>query len=142
MQTAKIQQRPAPPLECHGKLVAWSRDGSKITASGDSFSEVKAKALAAGEGRPRYERIPPADARFIGNLAWTFPIFNTPYRTDRLPLFIALSSPSTSRDRTAKSIEPQLALLRECEANPGVQGNERFLRQALRHRSCRVVRRG
>jgi hypothetical protein len=67
VETANTQSRPTPPLECHGKLVAWSRDGSKIIASGDSFAEVKAKAIAAGEDRPRYERIPPADARFIGS---------------------------------------------------------------------------
>ncbi len=66
MQTANTQSRPIPPLGCHGKLVAWSHDGSKIIASGDSFSEVKAKVIAAGERRPRYERIPPTDARFIG----------------------------------------------------------------------------
>ena len=59
--------RPVPPLEFHGKLVAWDHNGMKIVAAGDTFAEVKAKALAAGEVRPRYERIPPADARFIGS---------------------------------------------------------------------------
>ena len=67
MHTANHESRPTPPLACHGKLVAWSHDGLKIIASGDSFPEVKAKAIAAGEQRPRYERIPPADARFIGS---------------------------------------------------------------------------
>ena len=69
MQSGKPDSRPPPPPECHGKLVAWSRDGSKVIASGDSFAEVKAKALAAGEQRPRYERIPPVDAHFIGHRA-------------------------------------------------------------------------
>lgn len=68
MSTTKQQSRPAPPLECHGKLVAWSRDSARIVASGDTFAEVKAKALAAGEPRPRYERVPPADARFVGGV--------------------------------------------------------------------------
>lgn len=59
--------RPVPPVECHGKLVAWNRDGTRVIAYGDTFAEVKAKALATGEQRPRYERIPPADAHFIGS---------------------------------------------------------------------------
>ena len=50
-------QRPVPPAESHGKLVAWNQDGTEIVASGDTFAEVKAKALAAGEKRVRYERI-------------------------------------------------------------------------------------
>ncbi|MBP87543.1 MAG: hypothetical protein CMJ64_12595 [Planctomycetaceae bacterium] len=66
MATANQNERPVPPLEYHGKLVAWSHDGTRIVASGDLFAEVKAKAHAAGESRPRYERIPPADARFVG----------------------------------------------------------------------------
>ena len=66
MNPAEQQPRPAPPLECHGKLVAWSHDGTRVVASGDSFAEVKAMASAAGEQRPRYERVPPADARFVG----------------------------------------------------------------------------
>ncbi len=61
------QERPVPPLDCHGKLVAWNHEGTQIIASGDVFAEVKAKALATGEQRPRYERIPPADAHFIGS---------------------------------------------------------------------------
>lgn len=63
--------RPVPPVELHGKLVAWNHAGTEIVASGDTFAEVKAKALAAGEKRPRYERIPPADAHFIGDLTST-----------------------------------------------------------------------
>lgn len=66
MATLNQNERPVPPLECHGKVVAWSHDGTRIVASGESFAVVKAKALAAGESRPRYERIPPADARFVG----------------------------------------------------------------------------
>ena len=64
---ANPKRRPIPPAEMHGKLVAWNQAGTKIVASGETFSEVKAKAEAAGEQRPRYERIPPADAHFIGS---------------------------------------------------------------------------
>ena len=64
---ANDNKRPVPPAELHGKLVAWNQEGNEIVASGDTFAEVKAKALAAGEKRPRYERIPPADAHFIGS---------------------------------------------------------------------------
>ena len=39
-----------------GELVVWNREGSEIVASGGTFFEVKAKVLAAGEKRPRYER--------------------------------------------------------------------------------------
>lgn len=59
-------ERPVPPLDLHGKLVAWSQDGQKIVAFGDSLSEVRAKAVEAGEPRPRFERLPAADARLIG----------------------------------------------------------------------------
>ena len=59
-------ERPIPPIECHGKLVAWNHEGTEVVAFGDTFAAVKQKAIAAGEQRPRYERIPPADAHFIG----------------------------------------------------------------------------
>lgn len=66
METTQ-QERPVPPLDCHGKLVAWNHEGTKIIAAGDTFVEVKAEALATGEKRPRYEQIPRADAHFIGS---------------------------------------------------------------------------
>ena len=55
-------KRPVPPAELHGKFVAWNDAGTEIVAFGDTFAEVRAKAVAAGEKRPRYERIPPANA--------------------------------------------------------------------------------
>ncbi len=55
------QERPVPPLECHGKFVAWNHEGTAIIATGETFAEVKEAALATGEQRPRYERIPQAD---------------------------------------------------------------------------------
>lgn len=61
------QPRPIPPAEYGGRIVAWNQQGDEIIAVGDSFSEVKSKALETGETRPRYERLPPTDARFVGN---------------------------------------------------------------------------
>lgn len=61
------KKRPIPPVEYCGRIVAWNQKGDEIIAVGDSFSEVKSKALETGETRPRDERLPPADARFVGN---------------------------------------------------------------------------
>ncbi len=59
--------RPVPSVEQHGKFVAWNHDGTEVIASGDCFAEVKQKALESGEPRPRFEKIPRADAKFIGS---------------------------------------------------------------------------
>ena len=59
--------RPVPPIEMHGKLVAWNRAGTKIIAAGETFAEVNKKVKDAGELCPRFERIPPADSHFIGS---------------------------------------------------------------------------
>jgi hypothetical protein len=59
-------ERPLIPPEYSGKWVAWSSDQTTIVATGRTFAEARAAALAAGESRPLLEKAPKIDVRFVG----------------------------------------------------------------------------
>lgn len=54
------------PLELGGKWIAWSADGLRIIAHGESFSECKEEARKTGEQDPCFQKTPPPDARIVG----------------------------------------------------------------------------
>ena len=69
MAPSMNQELPVPqtvPVELGGKWLAWSADGLRIIAHGDSFSECKEEAKKAGEADPCYEKTPRPDVRIIG----------------------------------------------------------------------------
>jgi hypothetical protein len=59
-------ERPAVPIELGGKWIAWTFDGSRIVAHGDTLDECEAAAADAGEKNPRFEKTPRPDVRIIG----------------------------------------------------------------------------
>jgi hypothetical protein len=59
-------ERPAVPIELGGTWIAWTLDGSRIVAHGDTLDECEAAAAKAGEKTPRFEKTPRADVRIIG----------------------------------------------------------------------------
>ena len=59
---------PDVPAELAGKWIAWKHDQSEILASGRDCAQVRSAAMAKGEPRPLLEKIPRADARFVGGL--------------------------------------------------------------------------
>ncbi|MBI3467442.1 MAG: hypothetical protein HY000_30910 [Planctomycetes bacterium] len=62
----QVTQRPVVPREYAGKWIAWSRDGLRIVASGDSLQAVQRAAAATDEQDVGYEWVPPATTRIIG----------------------------------------------------------------------------
>lgn len=60
------QEPEAVPLELGGKWLAWSADGLRIVAHGDTLDECRAAATTAGEIDPCFEKSPPADVRLLG----------------------------------------------------------------------------
>jgi hypothetical protein len=63
---ANRPKRQAVPIELGGKWIAWSADGLRIVAHGDTLDECEMAAEKAGEQDPSFERAPRADARMIG----------------------------------------------------------------------------
>lgn len=59
-------QRQPVPIELGGKWIAWSADGLRIVAHGDTLDECELAADIAGEKDPSFERTPQAGARIIG----------------------------------------------------------------------------
>ena len=59
-------ERPAVPVEFGGKWIAWTLDGSRIVAHGDTLDACERAAAKAGEENPRFEKVPPAGVRIIG----------------------------------------------------------------------------
>jgi hypothetical protein len=57
---------PIVPRECGGKWVAWSHDGARILATDDDLAKAEQAARAAGENRPRMERVPRSEVRIVG----------------------------------------------------------------------------
>ena len=49
------QEPEIPPLEAAGKWIAWSLDGMRILAIGDTIEEVEQKAHEAGEPEPMFQ---------------------------------------------------------------------------------------
>jgi hypothetical protein len=66
MQLNSLPEPQTVPLELGGKWLAWSADGLRIIAHGDSFLECKEEANKAGETDPCFEKTPRADVRIIG----------------------------------------------------------------------------
>jgi len=58
--------RPVVPLELAGKWVAWSLDGSRIIAHGETLDACEEAANRAGETELRFEKVPRADRPHIG----------------------------------------------------------------------------
>ena len=50
---------PIVPKEYGGKWIAWSEDERKILGSGLTLEEARDTAIAAGEGDPVLEWVPP-----------------------------------------------------------------------------------
>jgi hypothetical protein len=59
-------KRQPVPIELGGKWIAWSADGLRIVAHGDTLDECEQAAHNAGEHQPSFERTPRADTRLIG----------------------------------------------------------------------------
>jgi hypothetical protein len=62
----KSNEVPVVPIEYAGKWIAWSKDGTRIVASGRTVQEVVDAAAAAGEADPIFNKVPKADVRFVG----------------------------------------------------------------------------
>jgi hypothetical protein len=59
-------RRQPVPIELGGKWIAWSADGLRIVAHGDTLDECERAAENAGEKAPSFERTPRPNARIIG----------------------------------------------------------------------------
>jgi hypothetical protein len=53
-------------IKIGGKWIAWSEDGLRIVAHGDTLDECEEGAKKAGEKDASFERTPRADARIVG----------------------------------------------------------------------------
>jgi len=62
----ELPERPAVPIELSGKWIAWTFDGTRIVAHGDTLDECEEAADKAGEKDPRFEKTPRADVRIVG----------------------------------------------------------------------------
>jgi hypothetical protein len=60
------QTPPVVPVEYAGRWIAWSRDGTRIVASGTTLDEAVQAAANAGEQEPVFAKVPKADVRFVG----------------------------------------------------------------------------
>ena len=58
--------REPVPVELGGKWIAWSADGLRIVAHGETLDDCERAAELAGERDPSFERTPPASHRVIG----------------------------------------------------------------------------
>jgi hypothetical protein len=58
--------RQTVPVELGGKWIAWSSNGMRIVASGDTLDECETAAKKEGEKDPSFEKAPPADVRIVG----------------------------------------------------------------------------
>jgi hypothetical protein len=63
--TIRPKRQPVP-IELGGKWIAWSEDGLRIVAHGNTLDECERAAQDAGEHEPSFERTPRADSRLIG----------------------------------------------------------------------------
>jgi hypothetical protein len=61
-----LPERPIVPAELGGKWIAWTFDGTRIVAHGDTLDECEKAAEQAGEKSPRFEKVPRSDVRVIG----------------------------------------------------------------------------
>ncbi|HEV2969102.1 MAG TPA: hypothetical protein VGY55_03870 [Pirellulales bacterium] len=68
MPSIPYQQRQPPivPKELGGKWIAWTFDGSRIVAYGDTLDECESAAEKTGETNLRFEKTPRSDVRIIG----------------------------------------------------------------------------
>ena len=65
-ETSRRPERPAVPIELGGKWIAWTFDGTRIVAHGETLDECEKAAAKAGEKNPRFEKTPRPDVRIIG----------------------------------------------------------------------------
>jgi hypothetical protein len=55
----KFPDRPMPvPTRYAGKWIAWDKSQAEIIADGNSLSEVRRKAIAAGHPDPVFQSVP------------------------------------------------------------------------------------
>lgn len=69
MTTTTANSLPEPqtiPLELGGQWIAWSADGLRIIAHGETLPECKQAAQASAEADPCFQKVPPPDVRIIG----------------------------------------------------------------------------
>lgn len=66
MNDARIAEMPIVPKKYAGQWIAWDHDHKKIIASGRTFAEVRAAAIASGDPDPIMDKVPSADVRFVG----------------------------------------------------------------------------
>jgi hypothetical protein len=59
-------KRQAVPKELGGKWIAWSSNGTRIVAHGDTLDECEKAAAKAGERDPSFEKTPRPEVRIIG----------------------------------------------------------------------------
>ncbi len=64
--SSQPSQPPIVPKELGGKWIAWTLDGSRIVAWGDTLNECETAAEKTGETGLRFEKTPRADVRIIG----------------------------------------------------------------------------
>lgn len=57
---------PDIPAEYAGKWIAWNDDRTEIIASGRGFREVWEAAKRTDADHPLFEKVIPADVRFVG----------------------------------------------------------------------------
>ena len=55
--------RPIVPKELAGKWIAWTLDGQRIVAHGETLTECQAASVKVGEARVRFEKTRQADER-------------------------------------------------------------------------------
>lgn len=66
MLVNSLRRREAVPAELGGKWIAWSSNGTRIVAHGDTLDACEKAAAKAGEKDPSFEKAPRADVRIIG----------------------------------------------------------------------------
>ena len=67
IQKSRIRRPPPVPAEYARKWIAWSSDHMEILASAETLRELWKEVETQRIENPIFERVPPADARFIGS---------------------------------------------------------------------------
>ncbi len=63
------QEPPVVPKEYAGLWIAWSSDHQRIVASGKTWKEARAAAIAAGEPGAYLTKAPKPNVRFVGGFS-------------------------------------------------------------------------
>lgn len=68
MRKSKVSVPPTVAKEYAGKWIAWNRKRTAILGSGATLNEAVAAAKSAGERKPGFEWLPPANRPLVGFL--------------------------------------------------------------------------